>query len=478
MSSSTSLPPRNGATFTLEEIVLATRGTLRNAPQAAASTCSVVTDTRLLKNADKKASASTCGALFVALRGENFDGHRFLDQAFDDGATAALVHSATANQQPQIEVENTQNALGDLAKFHRKRFDIPLIGVTGSYGKTTTRAFIATALAAKFANRVLATQGNYNNEIGVPLTVLALDKEQHHIAVLELAMRGLGQIDYLANIAQPTIGVITNVGPQHIELLGSLENIARAKAELLAHLPASGSAILPFDDQFFDFLKNAAPCKILSFGTSENADFRVSDFESLENGARCVLSYNNTNYELTLPLPGMHNAINAACAIAVASTCGVAIEAAIEALANVEVPGARMRVFKNEARDITIIDDCYNAGPDSMRAALQVLAGFPGDHRRVAILGAMKELGAWSENEHRKLGAAVRKSGTQVLVGVGEETKSMLESAHDLETYACDDAREAAQLVASLVRAGDVILVKGSRSIGLEKVVTTLEHGE
>ena len=470
MSSSTSLPPRNNATFTLQEIVLATKGTLHNAPNGTASTCSVITDTRLLENAP----ASTCGALFVALRGENFDGHRFLESAFAQGASAALVETAPENQGVCISVDNTQNALGDLAKFHRAHFDIPLIGVTGSYGKTTTRAFISTALAAKYDSRILATEGNYNNEIGVPLTVLALDKAQHDIAVLELAMRGSGQIDYLANIAQPTIGVITNIGPQHIELLGSLKNIARAKAELLAHLPKTGTAILPADDQFFELLKDASPCEIISFGTLENADFRVTEFEATENGGRCVLVHNDKRYDLQLPLPGLHNAINAACAIAAASTCGVEIEAAIDALANVEVPGARMRLMRIEAHDLTIIDDCYNAGPDSMRAALQVLAGVPGEHRRVAILGAMRELGAWSESEHRKLGVLAMGSGVEVLVGVGEEAKWMLESVRDLETIHCNDASEAAQLVTNLVRTGDVILVKGSRSVGLEKVVTAL----
>ena len=184
--------------------------------------------------------------------------------------------------------------------------------------------------------------------------------------------------------------------------------------------------------------------------------------------------HNVKRYALQLPLPGLHNAINAACAIAAASTCGVEIEAAIDALANVEVPGARMRLLKIEARDVTIIDDCYNAGPDSMRAALQVLAALPGAQRRVAILGAMRELGDWSENEHRKLGAAVVESGVQVLVGVGEEARWMLEAAREVETSYCDDANEAAQLVENLVRAGDVILVKGSRSVGLEKVVTAL----
>ena len=479
---SSSLPPRNHATFTLYEIARATKGTLHNVPDSAASTCSVVTDTRLLENAP----ASTCGPLFVALRGENFDGHRFLDSAFEQGASAALVETAPENRHACISVEDTQIALGELAKFHRARFAGPIIGVTGSYGKTTTRAFIATALAAKYGNRVLATEGNFNNEIGVPLTVLALDKTQHEIAVLELAMRGSGQIDYLANIAQPTLGVITNIGPQHIELLGSLENVARAKAEILAHLPNNGTAILPRDDQFFEQLKSAAPCAILSFGTHEGADFRITDFQETESGGRCVLSHDGAKYQLSLPLPGLHNAINAACAIAAASTCGIEIGAAIDALASVEVPGARMRLVRNEAREWTIIDDCYNAGPDSMRAALQVLAALPGEHRRVAILGAMKELGAWSESEHRKLGVLALESGVDVLAGVGEEAHTMTESAVDWMKKNgaqriiawCPDAAAASEMARQLARAGDVILVKGSRSVGLELVVSALEYRE
>jgi UDP-N-acetylmuramoyl-tripeptide--D-alanyl-D-alanine ligase len=342
---------RNRASFTLSQAAQATQGRILSG-DASTRCLAVSSDTRTI----------VAGDLFVALRGERFDAHEFLPQAKESGALAAVVENAAHSPQELacIQVENTLHSLGDLACYHRLRFPIPVVGITGSYGKTTTRALMAAALHARL--NVLATAGNFNNEIGLPMTLFGLD-ETHECAVLEMAMRGNGQIKYLAEIATPTVGVVTNIGPQHIELLGSLDNIARAKAELIEALPADGVAVLPADDEYSQFLVQRAPCRVVTFGQSEDADYRVTSIAGTEEGfiSFCVGSPRGETCHLTLPMPGAHNAINAAAALAVAGTLEVPLADAARALENVEVPGARMRVLKKGG--ITIIDDCYNCRP-------------------------------------------------------------------------------------------------------------------
>jgi UDP-N-acetylmuramoyl-tripeptide--D-alanyl-D-alanine ligase len=454
----------NAARFNVREVAAATGGTvLRGNPDTAL--CGVLTDTRTVKP----------GVLFIALQGERFDGHDFLTQAADGGASAAVIANKEKNADAPaalVAVDDTLKALGDLARVHRQRFEIPLVGVTGSYGKTTTRALIAAALGAQL--NVLASQANFNNEIGVPQTLLQLN-ETHGAAVIEMGMRGAGQIEYLANVAQPSVGVITNVGPQHIELLGSVENIAAAKAELLNALPSDGTAVLPADSPHLELLRENAHCTVVTFGTSEDADYRVIDINTAADGNISFSIIHNAKiavHDLKLPLPGAHNAINAAAALAVAGVLDVPLEDAARALEQVEVPGARMRIVK--ARGFTIIDDCYNAGPDSMRAALATLRDFPGGGRRVAILGAMRELGDWTDMEHRKIGQLAATFAEAVL-GVGNETRTLLEAIDaKVHTGWCADAASAALLARALVHEGDVVLVKGSRSVGLETVVSAL----
>lgn len=375
-----------------------------------------------------------------------------------------------------IAVPDTLIALGKLANFHRKRFQIPLVAITGSYGKTSTRALIHAALSPKF--NTLTSQGNFNNEIGLPMTLFQLTDE-HQAAVLEMGMRGRGQIEYLAQIALPSVAVITNIGPQHIELLGSIEEIAAAKAELLENLPADGLAVLPADSPFLPFLQSKAPCRIVTFGASEGADYRAQNIQTRGDGdISCQI--NGCNIEL--PLPGAHNALNAAAAFAVARELGVETEKIKHGLESAQLPGARMRVLKLP-NSVTVIDDCYNAGPDSMRAALQTLLDFPGSGRKVAVLGAMKELGESSESEHRKIGALAGQF-VEVLIGVGGETRPLLNAAlqaakgveNEMKVSYCEDANEAASRVGEWIRGGDIVLVKGSRSVGLERVVEAVKR--
>ena len=429
------------------------------------------------------------GNLFVALRGEKFDGHEFLQKAADGGAFGAVVDDRYWQEHqeksdlPLIRVEDTLTSLGALARFHRRQFDsveantrLPVVAVTGSYGKTSTRALIHAALGA--GGETLTSQANFNNEIGLPMTLFQLEKE-HQFAVLEMGMRGVGQIDYLAKIAEPSVGVITNIGPQHIELLGNLENIARAKAELIENLPADGLAVLPADSPFLPMIKGKSPCRVVTFGLAKDADYRVENIRGDdENFLYFDLHFDGfVQRRIALPMIGAHNAVNAAAALAVAHQLGIEITDAERYLESAQLPGARMRVVKAQ-RGVTIIDDCYNAGPDSMRAALQTLRDFPGNGRRVAVLGAMRELGDYSDDEHRKLGALASEI-CHFIVGVGPETEPMMDAIR--ESGNCQlfgwsaDADGAIPIVLSRLQAGDMVLVKGSRSVGLEVVVEAFQ---
>ncbi len=428
----------------------------------------VVTDSRQVEN----------GNIFFALQGEKFDGHNYLSQVARIPKVAAVVSRPELlegiHQMPYFPVEDTLIALGQLARYHRQRFDIPVVAVTGSYGKTSTRALIHAALSA--GGETLTSQANFNNEIGLPMTLFQLDKG-HKFAVLEMGMRGLGQIDYLTKIAEPTVGVITNIGPQHIELLGSLENIARAKAELIENLPADGLAVLPADSPFLPMLRGKAPCRFVTFGLARDADYRVENVRTDDPH----FLYFDLHYDgkiqrrIALPMIGAHNAVNAAAALAVAHQLGIEIADAERYLESTELPGARMRVIKTE--QFTIIDDCYNAGPDSMRAALETLCDFPGDGRRVAVLGAMRELGEFSDDEHRKLGELAGEI-CDFVVGVGAETQPMMDAIREgskCQLFGWSEGADAATArVSAQLQAGDIVLVKGSRSIGLEVVVEEL----
>ncbi len=416
------------------------------------------------------------GNIFVAIKGERFDGHNYLADVARIPKVAAIVSQEHLGSRHEIcySVPDTLVALGQLANFHRRRFQIPVVAVTGSYGKTSTRALIHAALSQKL--NTLTSQANFNNEIGLPMTLFQLESH-HEAAVLEMGMRGRGQIEVLAKIAEPTIVVITNIGPQHIEILKTVEEIAAAKAELLENLPADGLAILPADSPFLEFLQSKTTCKLVTFGAAVWADYRV---QNIETGADGNISCEINREKIRLPLPGAHNAINAAAAFAVAREMGVSAQEIVAGLEKAELPGARMRVSKLP-NGITLIDDCYNAGPDSMRAALQTLLDFPGSGRRVAVLGAMKELGAHSEAEHRKIGALAGQF-CEVLVGVGGEIRPLLNSALpsakeneiEMEVSYCEDAKEAASRVGEWLKNGDVVLVKGSRSVGLEVVVEAI----
>ena len=427
----------------------------------------VSTDTRTLE----------VGSLFVALRGERFDAHDFVGEAFKRGAAAALV-SREVQAQPLIVVDDTLEALGALAAAHRRTVSPKVISITGSTGKTTTKEMVAGILSQGW--KTARTPGNYNNEVGVPLALLELD-EGYEAVVVELAMRGAGQIGYLARMAQPQVGVITNIGISHLELLGSKEAIAEAKAELLANLPESGTAVLNGDDEFLGYLSERSPCRVVSFGRGEKADVRADRVAVRGDGTiEFALRGWWGEERIALRAPGRHHAMNAAAAAAAAMAAGAQAEWIAPGLEHFEGAEMRSRIVRAPS-GVMVIDDCYNAAPDSMRVALELLADLPG-RDKWAVLGDMKELGPLSPAWHREDGELAGDKGVAGVIALGELGHFIAEGAReDLPAEnvleAADNA-EAAAIVADLLAAGDVVLVKGSRAMKMEEVVERLLRPE
>jgi UDP-N-acetylmuramoyl-tripeptide--D-alanyl-D-alanine ligase len=431
---------------TVSESVLTTLGT------------GIVTDTRTLKG----------GEVFLALRGENFDGHQFVEKARDLGALVAIVDRTWDGEVPNLpllRVDDTLTAYQAIARWWRDQFNIPIVAVTGSVGKTTTKELIAAVLSTK--GNVLKTQYNYNNEIGVPKTLLELSPE-HNYAVIEMGMRGLGEIAVLSQIARPTIAVITNVGTAHIGRLGSEEAIAQAKCELLAQMPADSIAILNHDnDRLIATAAKVWSGKTLTYG--------------LEGGDLCGELLNNDTIlvdgiELPLPLPGRHNAVNYLVALAVGKVLGIDREVLKQGL-SVELPDGRARRYELP-NDIAILDETYNAGLESMLAGLRLLADTPGK-RRIAVLGTMKELGERSIEFHQQVGRAARELNLDALFIFAdiEEAAAMAAGAAGLPFLEIGDIAAAsgrddlAKRLLEFVETGDRILFKASHSVELNRVV-------
>jgi UDP-N-acetylmuramoyl-tripeptide--D-alanyl-D-alanine ligase len=418
----------------------------------------IATDTRTLEG----------GEVFLALRGDNFDGHQFVAKARDLGAIAAIVDRDWQEELPNcplLRVDDTLKAYQSIAAWWRAQFSIPIVAVTGSVGKTTVKELIAAVLSTR--GNVLKTQYNYNNEIGVPKTLLELSSS-HNYAVIEMGMRGLGEIALLSQIARPSIAVITNVGTAHIGRLGSEEAIAVAKCELLAEMPAESIAILNHDHH--RLMASAAkvwPGKTLTYG--------------LEGGDLCGELLNNDTIlldgmELPLPLPGRHNAVNYLAALAVGKVLSIDWEVLKQGL-SVQLPDGRARRY-DLPQDIVILDETYNAGLESMLAGLRLLADTPGK-RRIAVLGTMKELGDRAIEFHRQVGRAARDLHLDALFVFAdfEEAAAMAAGGAGLpfvqvEDIARENSREdLARHLIEFVTPGDRILFKASHSVELNRVV-------
>jgi UDP-N-acetylmuramoyl-tripeptide--D-alanyl-D-alanine ligase len=418
------------------------------------------------------------GQLFVAISGEHFDGHDYLEQAVAGGAAAVLVsRSGTPELSvPSIRVDDTVRALGALASAQRMLFEGPVIAITGSNGKTTTKEMCADMLGAAGV-RVRRTPGNLNNHIGLPLSVLALEPADE-VLVVELGMNHPGEIDTLARIAQPDVGAITQVAPAHLGLLGSLDAIARAKGELLDHVRPGGTAVLNADDARVMAQRGRFAGTALTFGFSADAEFRAVPDPTDPRGFELRTPVGNTRIELVLP--GPHWMLDGACAAAAAHASGRLGEAPLEAvrIALEQFRGAPGRLRLIEAPgDVLVLDDSYNANPHSAAAALETLSQLRSDHRALAVLADMLELGDDAAALHAETGSAAAAAGVDVLIAVGPLSAHTAQAAREKgvnPVVHVDDADAAIRELAATVRAGDLILVKGSRGMAMERAVRAL----
>ena len=421
----------------------------------------VAIDTRKLKP----------GNLFVAIKGEHVDGHDYLDAAAARGAIAALVTRHVDNALPQLLVDDAEVALGDLASAVRAQRNVRVVGITGSNGKTTVKTLVASILSRHGRTHVSA--GNHNNELGLPLSVLAMPRDAEY-AVLEMGAGKPGDIAYLAAIARPDVGLVTLIAPAHLERMGSIEGVAETKGALYQALPADGIAIINADDAFASFFSGLAGArKVLRFGLDHPADVGADIIEQRIDGSHFVLSTPQGDAEVILPLPGRHNVANALAAAAVALALEVPLDRIVAGLEQVSGVTGRLR------REIcaggwTVIDDSYNANPGSMAAAIDTL--LLADGNRWLVLGDMAELGADARSLHAAIGTLARQCGVDRLFAVGPLGAATVEAFGAGAEHFDDKPALIAALQAQL-HAGVTCLVKGSRSAGMEQVVAAIAAG-
>src|SRR6202045_3174291 len=408
------------------------------------------------------------GQLFFAVKGERLDGHDFVKQALEKGAVAAVVRKDQLSRYPQkarlLAVENTLVALQGLATAVRKLWGKPLIAVTGSAGKTTTKEAIAHVLSTRF--RVLKSEGNFNNHFGLPLMLLKLEPE-YDVAVIEMGMSHAGEIRALAKIAQPEIGVVTNVAPVHLEFFDSLAGIARAKYELIESLPGSGTAVLNADDEYVSQFGRDFRGRVVTYGTRATADVRAENIQTRgAEGSEFDVVMPGAREHARLPLVGEHNILNALAAVAVGVARGLTPSEAVGALATLAPPDKRGQVL--QLGNITVINDCYNSNPKALNAMVDALAAMTAG-RRIVVAGEMLELGPAGEQMHRAAGQHMAGRKIDVLVGVRGLAQAMVEGARLAGTRAefVATPEEAGQWLARETRDQDVVLLKASRGVKL-----------
>jgi len=429
---------------------------------------SVCTDSRALKPSNPAGP----GALFVALRGENFDGHDFIRQAAQAGAAGAMVEQAPVDFSPEcalIRVGDTLAALQRMAASYRRTLSMKVINITGSNGKTSTKDFTAAVLAVR--GRVAKTVGNLNNHIGLPLTILRASAGDA-FGVFEIGMNHPGEIAPLTRISRPDAGVITNIGLAHIEFMGSAEAIAQEKGLLAEAVGADGFVVLPVDDAFTESIAARTHAKVIRAGL-DHGDVFASDLKSDSEGSRFVVHARGRTAEGQVTAPGRHMVRNAMLAVAVGLEYGLALEECMEGLRGAKLTGGRLE--RKMVRGICILDDSYNANPDSMVAALETLGQMPG--RRIAVLGQMNELGVESDRGHQRVGQAAAREKIDCLITVGGVASGIASAAREYgvkHTLTPDTTAEAAAILRSMARNGDTVLIKGSRSVKMETIVEEL----
>lgn len=428
-----------------------------SAPQIDAVFSEVCTDTRSIKP----------GCLFIAIKGENFDGHDFAAKALEQGAVAVVVEKNCGLGKQQLIVKSTRQALLDLAGYYRRKFHIPVVGVTGSVGKTTTKDMTHVVLSSRF--KTLKNEGNLNNEIGVPLTLFNLDST-YEAAVIEMGMSHFGEISRITAAVKPSIAIITNIGVSHIENLGSRENIMRAKLEITESMRPSAPLILNGDDDLLSKYTDMTH-PIVYFGIDGECNTKAVDIDLGSDETSFTARFSDGVQRVTLPLSGKHSIYDALAAISAGIVLGIDATDAAKALVDYKPSGMRQRVVRKSG--ITFVEDCYNASPDSQRAALEVLRGLDAK-RRIAVLGDMKELGEMGEQAHREVGVAAANSNVDVLLCYGEMSRFIAEEGRALgikEVHTFDEKEALAGYLKETLTEGDAVLFKASRAMKLEEII-------
>ena len=432
-------------------------------PEATATV--VCTDSRALKPGD----------LFLALRGENFDGHVFAAEAANRGACGVVVEEVPEGLSQDfvvIKVADTLRALQTIAAEYRRSLDLQVVAVTGSNGKTSTKDLTATVLGERF--QVTKTEGNFNNHIGLPLTMLSA-REGDHAGIFEIGMNHPGEIAPLAALARPDVAIITNIGIAHIEFMGTREAIAREKGMLAEALDPSGTVILSAEDEFSSAIAARTKADAIFCGI-DTGDVRATEVRQELRGTTFRLHADRKSVSAELPVPGLHMVRNALLAVATGRVFGLSLEECAAGLSKLQLTKGRLE--QKTIRGVHVLDDTYNANPDSMAAALRTLMAVPTEGARIAVLGRMGELGAESERGHRGVGAVAAQLGIDCVITVGEEAGLIAQAAADggiQKTLAFKTPEEATHAVRGMMNAGDVVLVKGSRSARMERIVEGLQ---
>ena len=466
------------ASFSGEEIVSASGGVFIDG-SLRTRIRRICTDSRSVREGD----------LFIALQGENFDGHQFIKNVLELGVAGVVVNRSMGKKAMAIAhrisnirlgagplvvgVDDTTRAYQDIATFHRQRFQIPVVAITGSNGKTTTKEMVASTLRERWI--VLKTEGNFNNRLGVPHTLLRLTK-RHQVAVVEMGVDAEGQTTRLCEVAKPTHGVITNIGPDHLEFFGSLEGSARAKAELLACLPNDGTIVLNADDDFYDFLVPQVRSRKISFGTKRHAHVRGSGMQRVggETVCRVDLRGRKQSHRLQLKVQGDHNVSNALAAVALGQALGLSMEKIVAGLKKFRPVTMRSQV--KSIQGLKVIEDCYNANPASMKAAVRLLKELGKDKSTIAVVGDMLELGKDTKAMHRDVGAYIADQSVSSLIvcgalgneiARGAKSRGMMGSS----IFQAATTDQATVFLEDIASPGDVVLLKASRGVRLEKVL-------
>lgn len=445
----------------LQEIVKATKGALLKEADVK-EIKAVSTDTRKIEE----------GTMFIALKGENFNGNNYVLEAFNKGAKIAIVDEVKCdlNELKEdvalIKVENTGRALMDLAKFYREKLGLKVVGITGSAGKTSTKDLVAAVLSDKY--KVFKTKGNFNNEIGLPLMILELDST-YDVAILEMGMRGLGQIKELAEIASPDLGIITNIGISHIEILKTRENILKAKMEIATFFDKNNTLVVCGNDDFLGALPEAE-YKIVKTGVGENFKIGAKNIALEELSSKFTVYDGEKEEEFSLDMPGEHNISNLMLGIAIAKELGVSFEEMKRGLKNIEATSMRLELIKKDG--FSILNDCYNSSPVAVKSAIDVMKNIEGK-RRIAVLGTMRELGHKSEEAHEEIGKYAKENGIEKVLCFGDFSENIKEGYGEGCTV-YENKKELIKDLLNIICDGDIILVKASRSLKFEEITKAL----